>query len=85
MQALSGWCARAPLLVGARVAIDCEVEDTIEWHSHGIVIGRVRELRVAPQGSALAYWRGDYVAIDRDEDFARLAEVSFPARRLLKG
>ena len=82
------WVVRAPgapLLVGALVAIDCEVEDTIERHSHGIVIGRVRELKVAPQGPALAHWRGDYVAIDRDEDIARLAEVSLPARRLFKG
>jgi flavin reductase (DIM6/NTAB) family NADH-FMN oxidoreductase RutF len=80
------WTARvpgAPLLVGALAAIDCEVEETIERHSHGILIGRVRDVQVAAGGSALAYWHGDYVAIDRDEDIARLAEVGVP--RACKG
>ena len=82
------WTARAagaPLLVGALAAIDCEVEEIIERHSHGIVIGRVREVRLAPAGAALAYWHGDYLAIDRDEDIARLAEVSVPPARVCKG
>jgi len=75
------WTSRtpgAPLLVGSLAAIDCEVEEIIERHSHGIVIGRVREVLLAPRGSALAYWHGDYLAVDRDEDIARLAEVSLP-------
>ena len=82
------WTVRsqgAPLLVGALAAIDCEVEEIIERHSHGIVIGRVREVQLAPTGSALAYWHGGYLAIDRDEDIARLAEVSVPAPRARKG
>jgi len=82
------WIARAPgapLLVGALAAIDCEVEEVIERHSHGIVIGRVREVQFAPGGSALAYWHGDYLAIDRDEEIARLAEVSVPSPRACKG
>jgi flavin reductase (DIM6/NTAB) family NADH-FMN oxidoreductase RutF len=81
------WTARfggAPLLVGALAAIDCEVEEIIERHSHGIVIGRVRDVQAAVRGSALAYWHGDYVAIDRDEDIARLAEVSVPSPRVYK-
>jgi len=75
------WTARAPgapLLVGALAAIDCEVEEIIERHSHGIVIGRVRDVQLAPAGAALAYWHGEYLAIDRDDDIARLAEVSVP-------
>ena len=82
------WTARlsgAPLLVGALAAIDCEVEELIERHSHGIVIGRVRAVQLQPVGSALAYWHGDYLAIDRDEDIARLAEVSVPSGRVYKG
>jgi flavin reductase (DIM6/NTAB) family NADH-FMN oxidoreductase RutF len=82
------WTMRAsgvPLLVGALAAIDCEVEEIIERHSHGIVIGRVREVLLAPAGSALAYWHGDYLAIDRDDDIARLAEVGAPAPRACKG
>jgi flavin reductase (DIM6/NTAB) family NADH-FMN oxidoreductase RutF len=48
------------LLSGAVAAFDCEVEEIIERHTHGIVIGRVKGL-VAPGGpSALLYWRGAY-------------------------
>ena len=35
----------APLLVDALAAIDCEVEEIIERHSHAIVIGRVLRCR----------------------------------------
>jgi len=28
--------------------------------------------------AALAYWQGRYVAVDQDEDVAKLAEVSLP-------
>ncbi|MCP3392512.1 flavin reductase family protein [Bradyrhizobium sp. CCGB12] len=69
-----------PLLVGALSAVDCEVEEIIERHSHGIVIGRVRDIRNSPRTAALAYWHGQYLAIDQDEDAARLADVSVPGR-----
>ena len=75
------WVARgpsAPLLVGASAAIDCEVEDVIERHSHAIIIGRVRDLTLSKHESSLAYWHGRYVAIDRDEDISRLAAVGVP-------
>jgi flavin reductase (DIM6/NTAB) family NADH-FMN oxidoreductase RutF len=78
------WTTRAsgvPLLVGALAAIDCEVEDVIERHSHAIVIGRALDLRLSPRMAALAYWQGQYVAIDGAEDAIRLAEVSLPAAR----
>ncbi|MBR0746977.1 flavin reductase family protein [Bradyrhizobium japonicum] len=71
-----------PLLVGALSAVDCEVEEIVERHSHGIVIGRVRSVRNSTRNAALAYWHGQYVAVDQDEDAARLAEVSVPARGL---
>jgi flavin reductase (DIM6/NTAB) family NADH-FMN oxidoreductase RutF len=71
-----------PLLVGALAAIDCEVEEIVERHSHGIVIGRVRDIRASARHAALAYWHGQYVAIDHDEDAARLAEVSVPGRHV---
>jgi flavin reductase (DIM6/NTAB) family NADH-FMN oxidoreductase RutF len=70
-----------PLLVGALAAIDCEVEDIVERHSHAIVIGRVVDMQISPRTAALAYWQGQYVAIDRSEDAIRLAEVSLPAVR----
>ena len=81
------WVTRAsgvPLLVGALAAIDCEVEDVIERHSHAIVIGRVLDLQLSTRTAALAYWQGQYVAIDRDEDAIRLAEVSVPGPRALR-
>ena len=55
-----------PLLVGALAAVDCEVEDIIERHSHAIVIGRVLELQQSARSAALAYWQGQYVAIDQN-------------------
>jgi flavin reductase (DIM6/NTAB) family NADH-FMN oxidoreductase RutF len=67
-----------PLLVGALTALDCEVEEILERHSHGIVIGRVRGIRNSMRSAALAYWHGQYVAVDHDEDALRLAEVSVP-------
>ena len=78
------WLTRAsgvPLLADALAAIDCEVEDVVERHSHAIVIGRVLDVTVSPRTAALAYWQGQYVAIDRDEDALRLAEVSVPVPR----
>ena len=76
-----GWVSGisgAPLLAGALAAIDCEVEEMIERYSHAIVIGRVRDLMLSKRESALGYWHGRYVAIDRDEDIARLAAVGVP-------
>jgi flavin reductase (DIM6/NTAB) family NADH-FMN oxidoreductase RutF len=78
------WMTRAsgvPLLSDALAAIDCEVEDIVERHSHAIVIGRVLDVAVSARTAALAYWQGRYVAIDQDEDAAKLAEVSVPAPR----
>jgi flavin reductase (DIM6/NTAB) family NADH-FMN oxidoreductase RutF len=78
------WMTRAsgvPLLAGALAAIDCEVEDIVERHSHAIVIGRVLDVAVSARTAALAYWQGRYVAIDQDEDAAKLAEVSVPTRK----
>jgi flavin reductase (DIM6/NTAB) family NADH-FMN oxidoreductase RutF len=75
------WISRrsgSPLLVGALAAIDCAVEETIERHSHAIVIGRVLDIQASGHTAALAYWQGRYVAVDQDEDAARLAEVSVP-------
>jgi flavin reductase (DIM6/NTAB) family NADH-FMN oxidoreductase RutF len=81
------WATRAsgvPLLVGALAAIECEVEEIVERHSHAILIGRVLDLQVSTRTAALAYWQGQYVAIDRDEDAIRLAEVSLPRPRALR-
>jgi flavin reductase (DIM6/NTAB) family NADH-FMN oxidoreductase RutF len=83
----ASWTTRisgVPLLAGALAAIDCEVEDIVERHSHAIVIGRALDLQLSSRTAALVYWQGQYVAIDRDEDAIRLAEVSLPAARALR-
>ncbi len=75
------WITRrsgVPLLVGALASIDCAVDETIERHSHAIIIGRVLDVQASGRTAALAYWQGRYVAVDQDEDAARLAEVSVP-------
>jgi flavin reductase (DIM6/NTAB) family NADH-FMN oxidoreductase RutF len=77
------WTTRisgVPLLTDALAVIDCEVEDMVERHSHAIVIGRVLDVVVSTRTAALAYWQGQYVAIDQDEDAVKLAEVSLPVR-----
>ncbi len=68
-----------PVLVNGLAAIDCNIEEVIHRHSHAIVIGRVVAVRVTRQTAALAYWQGNYVALDHDEDALRLATVSLPA------
>jgi len=78
------WFTRAsgaPLLTGALAAIDCEVEEIVERHSHAIVIGRVLDVVVSPRSAALAYWQGQYLAIERDEDIAIMAGVGVPRPR----
>jgi flavin reductase (DIM6/NTAB) family NADH-FMN oxidoreductase RutF len=81
------WTTRVsgvPLLTDALAVIDCGVEDMAERHSHAIVIGRVLDVAVSARIAALAYWQGRYVAIDQDEDAARLADVSVPARHVAR-
>jgi flavin reductase (DIM6/NTAB) family NADH-FMN oxidoreductase RutF len=81
------WVTRAtgvPLLSGALAAIDCDVEEVIERHSHAIVIGRVRDVITSAPHTALTYWDGQYVAIDQNEDNLKLAEVSVPSMRALR-
>lgn len=58
----ANWTTRlsgAPVLVGALAAIDCEVEEIIDRHSHGIVLGRVVEV-IAGSGQSLVYRDGRY-------------------------
>jgi flavin reductase (DIM6/NTAB) family NADH-FMN oxidoreductase RutF len=84
----AAWIERASgvrLLGGALAAIECEAEDVIERHSHAIIIGRVLHVELAPDEAALVYWHGDYVAIDREEDMVRLADVSLPAGHVRGG
>lgn len=53
----------APILNDALVAIDCEVEELIERHTHGIVIGRVKAVTQAREDDVLVYLRGKYSSL----------------------
>ena len=50
----------APLLVDALAALDCSFGTLIEWHSHAVVIGYVRAIRIGCGKRPLVYWRGTY-------------------------
>jgi flavin reductase (DIM6/NTAB) family NADH-FMN oxidoreductase RutF len=50
----------APVLSDALAAVDCELEELIERHSHVIVIGRAAGILLADGGDGLVYWRGRY-------------------------
>ena len=48
-------------LDGALANIDCDLEEVIDRHSHGIFLGLVREVRICnPLNSQLIYQRGAY-------------------------
>jgi flavin reductase (DIM6/NTAB) family NADH-FMN oxidoreductase RutF len=53
----------APVLADAVAAIDCELEEAIERHSHVIIIGRVLAVR-SNEGVSLAYVDGAYHRLD---------------------
>ncbi len=50
----------APILSDACVALDCEVEEMLDRHSHFIVIGRALAVRLGEEDDALCYWRRDF-------------------------
>ena len=80
------WITRAsgvPLLVGALAAIDCEVEDIVERHSHAIVIGRVLDLQAldAHRGAGLLAGPICRDRPERGRGQAGGSQPSAPARR----
>jgi flavin reductase (DIM6/NTAB) family NADH-FMN oxidoreductase RutF len=54
----------APVLADALAAIDCEVEEVIERHSHAIILGRVLAV-VSGGGDSLVYHNGGYARVAR--------------------
>jgi len=52
-------------LVGALAAIECDLEEAIERHSHAILIGRVRSIVLRDRAPPLLYWHSDYGRIVR--------------------
>lgn len=53
----------APVLEDAVAALDCEVEEAIERHSHVIIIGKVLAIRLG-SGNSLLYQNGKYHSVD---------------------
>lgn len=47
-------------LTNALAAIDCELEETIDRHSHSILIGRVKAIALRDGAEPLLYWHGAY-------------------------
>jgi len=54
----------APVLVHALAAIDCEVEELIERHSHAIILGRAVAV-LTGDGESLIYHNGGYGRVSR--------------------
>ena len=52
----------APVLADAPAAFDCLLEETIERHSHAIVLGAVVSLKKGEDEPALVYGRGAFAA-----------------------
>lgn len=51
-------------LVGAQAVVDCEIDEVIERHSHAILLGAVREVRIAHQESdSLVYRHGAFGSV----------------------
>lgn len=67
-----------PLLRHSLAAVECQVEEIIERHSHGIIIGSLLASELPSHLSSLVYWDGQYIEIKPDSDLDLLAEVSIP-------
>ena len=48
------------VLTDALTVLDCELEESIDRHSHSILIGRVRAITVRGNAQPLIYWHGKY-------------------------
>ena len=53
----------APMLRDALASIDCVVEETLERHTHAIVIGRVLAVHRSDAAPALVHWRGQFATL----------------------
>ena len=51
-----------PVLSDALASLECRVEEVLERHTHGVVIGRVEAARSAGEEAALLHFRGRFLA-----------------------
>jgi flavin reductase (DIM6/NTAB) family NADH-FMN oxidoreductase RutF len=56
----------APVLLGALVSFDCEVENIMDVGSHGIVIGNIKSVRISSEKTSepLCYVDGEWAVLD---------------------
>jgi flavin reductase (DIM6/NTAB) family NADH-FMN oxidoreductase RutF len=55
----------SPRLHDVLAIVECTVEYRLPGGDHEIIVGRVRDVEVAQEGTApLVYWRGDYAGLD---------------------
>lgn len=47
-------------LEGALTALDCELDEAVQMHSHAILIGRVRAITIRKEAAPLLYWNGAF-------------------------
>jgi flavin reductase (DIM6/NTAB) family NADH-FMN oxidoreductase RutF len=59
----------ASALVGALASIDCDVEHVVRRHSHVLIFGAVRAVRVS-SGDALVYSHGRYGSLAQPAETA---------------
>jgi flavin reductase (DIM6/NTAB) family NADH-FMN oxidoreductase RutF len=53
-----------PILGGSRVSFECSVEETVDWATHRIIVGRVCDVHFnAAAASPLIYHNGHYLAL----------------------
>ena len=67
-----------PLLGDSLATVECQVEEIIERHSHGIIVGSLVSFNLSRELSGLVYWNGEYIEIKHDFDLDLLAEISIP-------
>ena len=53
-------------LEDALAVIDCAVEETLERHSHGVIIGAVQAIHIGAGSEALVYGHGRYRTLSLD-------------------
>jgi flavin reductase (DIM6/NTAB) family NADH-FMN oxidoreductase RutF len=57
-------CTGSPRLHDVLAVVECTVEHELPGGDHEIVVGRVREVEMAADGTApLLYWRGTYTSL----------------------
>jgi flavin reductase (DIM6/NTAB) family NADH-FMN oxidoreductase RutF len=55
-----------PILTSALSAIECSVEQVVDWHTHSVIFGRVSRVVTRGDRNALLYWRRDYMPSNGD-------------------